>query len=189
MFEALLARVAVALADASLPYMVIGGQAVLLYGEPRLTRDVDVTLGADPARLADLLAVCDRLGLVPVADPEAFVAETLVLPCDDPTTGLRVDFIFSYEGFERSAIDRAATVRVGGVAVRFASVEDLVVLKVVAGRPRDLDDVRGVLVRHPALDAGYVRRWLAEFDAALGLGAQADLDRLLRDADGAQPSA
>lgn len=185
MFEALLARVAGALADAGLPYMVIGGQAVLLYGEPRLTRDVNVTLGADPARLADLLAVCDRIGLVPV--PEAFVAETLVLPCDDPSTGLRVDFIFSYEGFERAAIDRAAAVRVGGVDVRFASVEDLVVLKVVAGRPRDLDDIRGVLARHPEADLGYVRQWLAEFDAALGLGTEAALDRLL--ADDAQPSA
>jgi hypothetical protein len=25
--------------------MVIGGQAVLLYGEPRLTKDIDITLG------------------------------------------------------------------------------------------------------------------------------------------------
>lgn len=167
MFESLTARLATALAAAGLPYMVIGGQAVLLYSEPRLTRDVDVTLGVDPSRVNDVLRVCHDLGLVPPADPEAFAAETLVLPVTDETTGLRVGFIFSYEGYERSAIERATTVRIGGADVRFVSVEDLVVLKVVAGRPRDLEDVRGVLVRHPALDASCVRHWLGLFEDAV----------------------
>jgi hypothetical protein len=46
MFETLLERIALALEQAAVPYMVIGGQAVLLHGEPRLTKDIDVTLGA-----------------------------------------------------------------------------------------------------------------------------------------------
>lgn len=70
--------------------------------------------------------------------------------------------------------------------MRFASVEDLLVQKLVAGRPRDLEDARGVLNRHPDADAGYVRRWLAEFDAALGTGAAPAFDRLL--SDGSEPS-
>lgn len=177
-----MARLAGALTDAGLPYMVIGGQAVLVYGEPRLTRDVDVTLGADPTRLADVLGVCGRLGLIPLVEPEAFVAETLVLPCEEPETGLRVDFIFSYEGYEREAVARAATVRLGGTDVRFASVEDLVVLKVVAGRPRDLEDVAGVLVRNPALDAAYVRRWLAAFEEAVERPLVAVFDQTVREA-------
>jgi hypothetical protein len=41
MFEELLARLGSALDKHSIPYMIIGGQAVLLYGEPRLTRDID----------------------------------------------------------------------------------------------------------------------------------------------------
>ena len=45
MFQALLARLALELEARSLPYMVIGGQAVLVHGEPRLTRDIDITLG------------------------------------------------------------------------------------------------------------------------------------------------
>ncbi|NLF09683.1 MAG: nucleotidyltransferase family protein, partial [Pirellulaceae bacterium] len=50
MFEKLLKRIAVALNDAGLPYMIFGGQAVLLYGEPRLTRDIDISLGVDTSR-------------------------------------------------------------------------------------------------------------------------------------------
>ena len=159
--------------------MVIGGQAVLLYGEPRLTEDIDLTLGVPPDRLPDLLAVVGRVGLQPLVDPEPFVAETFVLPCADTASGVRVDWVFSLPGFERGAIERAETVEVGGAGVRFAAAADLVILKLVAGRPRDVEDVRGVLLRQLAIDLDHVRQWLAEFDAALGLDAVATLDRLL----------
>jgi hypothetical protein len=46
MFEQLLEAIARGLERLSIPYMLIGGQAVLLYGEPRLTCDIDITLGA-----------------------------------------------------------------------------------------------------------------------------------------------
>ena len=45
MFQLLLKKIAFELSSNSIPYMVIGGQAVLLYGEPRLTKDIDITLG------------------------------------------------------------------------------------------------------------------------------------------------
>lgn len=44
MFEQLLKKIAQALDKGGIPYMIIGGQAVLLYGEPRLTRDIDIIL-------------------------------------------------------------------------------------------------------------------------------------------------
>ena len=47
MFEDLIAKIALSLEEASLPYMIIGGQAVLLYGEPRLTRDIESPLGEE----------------------------------------------------------------------------------------------------------------------------------------------
>jgi len=39
--------------------MVIGGQAVLVYGEPRFTRDIDITLGAGIERLEEVLKLVD----------------------------------------------------------------------------------------------------------------------------------
>ncbi|MEM0964023.1 MAG: nucleotidyl transferase AbiEii/AbiGii toxin family protein [Bacteroidota bacterium] len=91
MFEALLARLALALDGGDIPYMVISGQAVLVHGEPRLTRDIDLTLGVTPDRLSDVLAVIEELGLRPLVDPSPFVSETLVLPCEDDASGIRVD--------------------------------------------------------------------------------------------------
>ena len=80
MFEAILRRVAQQFEGAGLPYMVIGGQAVLLYGEPRLTKDIDVTLGATLDRLPQVLELVQAMGLEPLVDPEDFTRQTMVLP-------------------------------------------------------------------------------------------------------------
>jgi len=167
-FEEILKGLAEAFARAGVPYMVFGGQAVLLYGEPRLTRDVDVSLGADPTEPAPVLAVIEELGLQSlVGDAAEFLRETFVLPVVHPESGIRIDLVFSLSGYERQAIERAKTVSIGGVGVRFASLEDLIVQKVVAGRPRDLDDAEKVIAKNPGFDRAYVERWLQEFGQEL----------------------
>ncbi len=75
--------------------MIIGGQAVLLYGEPRLTKDIDITLGVNIDKLDHLLNVLRDLSLTPLPeDMETFVKETMVLPTQHEKTGIRVEFIF-----------------------------------------------------------------------------------------------
>jgi len=168
MFVQLLERLALALDKAGFRYMVIGGQAVLLYGEPRLTKDIDVTLDADLDRLADVREVAKSLRLDALVDPEDFTRKTMVLPCRDPSTGIRIDFIFSFSPYEKEAIGRARKVRIGSAEVSFASLEDLVVHKMVAGRPRDLEDVKNVLLKNPGVDQAYLEKWLRQLGAALG---------------------
>lgn len=179
MFESLLARIALALERSGVAYMVIGGQAVLLYGEPRLTRDIDITVGADSTKLDFLLDVIREAGLiVAVKDLPQFVKATNVVPALDEPSGIRVDFIFSFSEYEQAALARVKTVRLGDGDVRFAAVEDLLIHKLVAARPRDMDDVRGILSRKPALDEIYLKRWLKELSLALGRDLAADLDKL-----------
>jgi hypothetical protein len=95
-FEELLERIARSLKNSGIPYMVIGGQAVLLYGEPRLTKGIDVTLGADLSRLDDVLSAVRDMKITPLVNPETFTRETMVLPCSDPETSIRVDMTFSF---------------------------------------------------------------------------------------------
>jgi predicted nucleotidyltransferase len=179
MFNQLLERIALSLEQRQIPYMVIGGQAVLLYGEPRLTRDIDVTLGAGPERLQDLLALAQSAGWrLLVEKPEEFVQRTLVLPLQDAKSGIRIDLIFSYSPYERQALERVRRVSVGKANVRFAAVEDVIVHKMIAGRPRDLEDVRGILLKNPTFDEAYIRRWLAEFDTSLGICSVRTFDEL-----------
>ena len=46
----------------------------------------------------------------------------------------------------------------------FASAEDLIIHKIFAGRPRDIEDVRSILLKTPDLDRTYIRKWLSEFE-------------------------
>lgn len=85
-----------------------------------------------------------------------------------------MDLIFSFSPYEQQAIARARRVTIRQTSVRFAELEDLVIHKVVARRPRDLEDVQSVVLKNPNLDAGYTCMWLRELDPN---GEQGYLDR------------
>jgi predicted nucleotidyltransferase len=179
MLEGLLERLATALEERGISYMIIGGQAVLVYGVPRLTQDVDVTLGVGPERLSEILDLVKAQGWrVLVQEPEEFVRRTMVLPCSDSQTLMRIDLMFSNSEFERQALQRVRCVPIGNAQVRFASLEDLVIHKIIAGRPRDLEDVRGILLKNPTFQVEYIRKWLQEFDHSLGAAYLAEFDDL-----------
>lgn len=181
MFAELLEGIALALEARDIPYMLIGSQALLLHGEPRLTRDVDVALGAGLDALPLVLEAAGEMLFELLADPETFTRRTMVLPCRELTSRIRVDFIFSHLPYESEAIARAIRVPIRRARVRFASAEDLVIHKVIAGRPRDLEDARSVLVKNPGLDREFVRRTLAWFSAALGQLLVERFDEMARD--------
>jgi len=168
MFTKLLKTLALELDRKCIPYMVIGGQAVLLYGEPRMTRDINITLGIGTEKIHQMLNVLGAIGLKPLVDPNDFTLRTMVLPCQDPESDIRVDFIFSFSPYELQAMERVRQVDMEGVNVRFASVEDLVIHKVFAGRPRDMEDIRSVLIKNHEMDTHYIRHWLDELAKATG---------------------
>ena len=165
MFEEILAALGRVLQKRSIPYMVIGGQAVLLYGEPRVTRDIDITLGVDAGHLDELLELAKELSLRTLPDEvRKFVLQTMVLPCLHEDTGIRIDFIFSFTPYENQAIQRANRIQIQGTEVCFASPEDVIIHKVFAGRPRDMEDARSILLRNDNVDIPYIQAWLDEFD-------------------------
>ena len=168
MFQKLLRKIANELNKLRMPYIVIGGQAVLLYGEPRLTKDIDITLGVGIEEVEKIMNAVQKLALRMLVDnPEEFVKKTMVLPVMDDKTGIRVDFIFSFSLYEKQAIERAVDVKFGTTAVKFASLEDVVIHKIIAGRGRDIEDVRAILLKNPNYNVRYIRGWLKEFDKSL----------------------
>ena len=148
--------------------MNIGGQAVLLYGEPRLTRDIDVTLGVDTDQLENLIRVAETLNLEILPDNfTEFVTQTKALPTQEPKSGIRADFIFLNSEYEHQAFNRVNSVSINKATVNFASIEDLIIHKIFASRPRDIEDVRGILLKNKRIDKLYIEHWLGEFDEAL----------------------
>lgn len=97
MIEQLIKKIGSSLDKEKIPYMIIGGQAVLLYGRPRLTRDVDITLGIDSDKFASIEKICKKLNLKLLPEkPEEFARQTRALPAGDAKSGIRIDFIFSF---------------------------------------------------------------------------------------------
>ncbi len=125
MFEKLLAKIAQSFDQNKIPYMIIGGQALLQYGQPRLTEDIDITLGIDCQNSSQIISLVQTIGINPMDEANVeFINKTNVLPCIDQSTGIRVDFIFSFLPYEKQAIERGKKVQIGGTEVHFASAED-----------------------------------------------------------------
>lgn len=95
-------------------------------------------------------------------------------------SAIDIDVILGGLSFEESAVAQGRTYSVGGVNVRLPRVEDLLVMKAVAHRPRDLQDIEGLLEAHPDADLQSVREWVRDFAAATAMSDLIeDFDKIL----------
>jgi predicted nucleotidyltransferase len=167
-FNQLLNKIAKELEKYKIPYMVIGGQAVLLYGEPRLTKDIDITLDMGIEGYPEVKKVTENLFFkILVDNPEEFIKKTMVLPTIEEKSGIKIDFIFSFTPYEKQAIENAIDVKINDKMVKFAQLEDVIIHKIIAGRARDIEDVKAILLKNPDYNAKYIYKWLNDFDKSL----------------------
>jgi len=148
------------------PYMLIGGLAVAMWGEPRNTLDVDVSVWVEPESLDSAVArIAARLATIP--NPVEFVRRTRVLPATT-SQNTRADIVFAALDAERTMIERAQWKAVGPARVRVATVEDLVIMKLISERAKDNEDARKLIHRcRRDLDRAYLEPRLQELATAL----------------------
>ena len=163
-------------------WYVFGAQAVAVRGAPRATQDIDVTIdaaGVDVAALRQALSARGFEDRHPELADELMVSgRVLVLRHE---SGMDLDLVLAGPGLEQLFLSRATPESLAGVTVPVASATDLVVMKLLSGRGKDLDDVRSVLAGG-GVDVDEARSLLEQLEAALG---QSDLvpalDAALRD--------
>lgn len=150
-------------------WYVFGAQAVMAYGVPRLTADVDVTAKISPEDPRGFAEALRSAGFESrVSDPVEFARATHVLPVTHTASGLPVDVVLAGPGLEEEFLRRARRIDIGGLVVPVIAPEDLVVTKLLAGRPKDLDDARSVLREmESAVDLGQIRGALSAIETAL----------------------
>ena len=167
-------------------WYVFGAQAVIAYGVPRLSADVDVTLALTPDVPERFAIDMEAAGFsLRVTDPE-FVRRTRVMPFVHVATGMPLDVVLAGSGLEEEFLFRAESTDIGGTSVPLIELSDLIVAKVLAGRPKDIGDASGLWRLHSnRIDRGRVRSTLQLLEEALG---QSDLvpafERLARDGPG-----
>jgi hypothetical protein len=166
----LLAALSSALAGLRADWYVFGAQAVTIWGRPRLTADVDVTVRLDPEDPTRLVSALERAGFhLRVSGADDFVRRTRVLPFVYVPNGLPLDLVLAGPGLEELFLSRAVRVDVAGISVPVIGPEDLVTTKILAGRPKDLEDIQGILrERLPDVDLALIRGTLAQLEGALG---------------------
>lgn len=146
-------------------FALIGGLAVSVWSQPRATRDIDLLLLARSEKLDDLVQTLCKAGLNAELRRGGF---------DDPVPLLiradYLDIIIATKKYEAETVDKSITVEFAGRDIPVASPEYLIILKLKAGGPRDLLDVKELLASN-----------LVDQTALADLALRYNVDKLLHE--------
>jgi hypothetical protein len=164
-----------------IPYAVMGGIAVRVYGIPRATYDVDLTIAIERSQLPDLYKAIQEIGYtIPEAFEKGWVDQVGGMALVKARLylqgrGVDIDMFLAESRYQSEILNRRIRGLLNNVPTWFVSPEDLIVLKLLANRPRDIADIGDVLFTQGRLDEEYMRKW------ADSLGVLERLDKLLQE--------
>ena len=146
-------------------YMIIGGIANSIYGNPRQTFDIDIKINIEENKLADFIATLPSVGRVVTDDPLDFVMKHAVLPVD--IESVRIDLIMAGLDYEKKAINRSVQKNLYGILAKVTTIEDLIIQKSISTRTKDwLDIAELIQLQHKNINWDYLLKHvdeLAEF--------------------------
>lgn len=148
-------------------YMIIGGQANAIWGQPRMTLDIDIIIWVEREKFSHTIQLFTKYYKTGITDPEIFLTKTHVLPLMSPE-GIKIDVIFGILPFEQEAIQRAVEVTIDEYKVKYCSIEDLILLKIISNREKDISDVKEILKRQiNRIDRSYLDPRIKELSILL----------------------
>lgn len=179
-FERAIRAVAEVLAALETPSAIIGGIAVIAWGHARTTSDIDCSIAASPEEVASLFETFEEHGFEPRVDgATAFAKKNLVMLLRHRATGIPVDASLALSSFEQESLMGATTKNFGKLKIPVVSLTSLLILKLIANRPRDLDDAERLL-HAGKWDRSRVVAVLQQFDEAMETDRLAGLLELER---------
>ena len=166
----------------SVPCLIVGGVAASILGRPRATRDVDALVLLEDDRWEGFIRAGTRHGIEPRRDDALeFAKQARVLLLRHTPTGIDLDIAIGALPFEEEAIRRGKPVSTAGIEIPLPTPEDLIVMKAVAHRPRDMADIESVLDATEQISAQRIREWVKAFAEALEMPEiLEDLERILQ---------
>lgn len=173
-YQSLLRKITNILENLKIPYLVTGGTAVVVWGRPRYTADIDIVIELKKEKVKGLIEVLIKEGYI----DEGAVEEALIYKSEfnfiDESTGVKVDFwILKNDDFDKSRLKRRVKQDIFGQKIYFASPEDLILTKLLwfeeSKSTRHLEDIQSVLaITKNELDSEYLKNW-AKKHKTLGL--------------------
>ncbi|MDA2934814.1 hypothetical protein MYX82_10800, partial [Acidobacteria bacterium AH-259-D05] len=165
-------------------YVIIGGLAVQHWGEPRATPDVYVTVLVPADQEKQFLSLVLEHFEPRIPEAETFARESRVLLLS-ASNGRPIDLSLGIPGYEEEVMARAVTVDwLGQRPLHLISAEDLIIHKCVAGRARDIEDVKTILWRQAGkVEMEYIRKWLGEFSRSTQEDSLECFEQALRESE------
>jgi hypothetical protein len=162
-----------------IPYVLMGGLTVRIYGIPRPTYDIDFTLAMPRESLPEFYRTLQELGYTV---PEPYLTGWLDCVAGMPVVKIRffggergvdVDFFLAESEYQQEVLSRRRREKIDDLDAWIVSPEDLILLKLISRRPRDIADIGDVLFTQGDLDNAYMRTW------AKNLGIEDHLEQVL----------
>jgi hypothetical protein len=142
-------------------YMVIGGIANSIYGNPRQTFDIDIKIDLDQTKLNEFISQLNKIGNLVPEDPINFMNQHHVLPMD--INSVRIDLVICHLAFEKAAIKRSVRKKLFAIEANVSSIEDLIIQKSISTREKDWFDIRELIqLQHVHIDWDYLLKHVAE---------------------------
>ncbi len=145
-----------------IPYMVMGGLSLSVWGRVRATQDVDLAVALDPGQEPDFLRAIRKQHFLPAPARAMLGHRLLVCRYLKPTRGLplQVDLFLARGEYQQQALARAVSVRLGARSFRVIAPEDLILYKLLADRPIDHLDIQTIVQEQKGrLDRRYLIQW------------------------------
>ena len=148
--------------------VIIGGIAVGFLGRPRLTEDVDAVFLLSVHDIPRFLEAAKMENIQPrIPNAEEFARRNRVLLLQHIPTETNIDISLGIMPFEEEMVARSIVQSTATLSVRLPTPEDLIIMKAIAHRPKDLEDIRTIVDKNPELDAARIKQWLKSFAEVL----------------------
>ena len=145
--------------------VVIGGIAASVLGEARYTEDLDAMFLLSKQDIPEFLEAAKQEGIEPRIENAAdFARKARVLLLRHIITNTNIDISLGIMPFEQEVIERSSIHKIDDtLQMRLPTPEDLIIMKAIAHRPIDLEDIRTLAVKYANLDLARIESWVKNF--------------------------
>jgi hypothetical protein len=148
--------------------VIIGGVAVGFLGKPRFTADIDAVFLLSVTDIPQFLNLAQAENIFPrIQNAEVFAQKNRVLLLKHTPTDTDIDISLGILPFEHEMVERASTKSFADLSIRLPTPEDLIIMKAIAHRPKDLEDIRTIADKYPDLDKKRIEEWVKSFGEVL----------------------
>jgi predicted nucleotidyltransferase len=149
--------------------VIIGGMAVSILGRARFTEDLDAMFILSVQDIPRLLETAKQEGIEPrIENALDFARKNRVMLLKHMVTETNIDIVLGALPFEYEMVERSTVHQIDEtLKIRLPTPEDLIIMKAIAQRPKDLEDIRTITEKYSNLDTDRIELWVKSFGEAL----------------------